>query len=98
MHSITSRSVFSLAEMAVGLVSAALGSYFLFLNLDCPPEVGGECTAWGWLGAAMFLFPGIIVLVAGALSYFWKSMPLVKIQLGLIGILVAYFVWGFVLP
>ena len=91
------RATFSLAEAVIGLASVAVGSYFLYQNLDCPPEVGGECTAWGLLGAAMFLLPGAVVALAGMLSYRWTRISIRNIQIVLIGILTVYFVWLFAL-
>lgn len=98
MRSVTLRSAVSIAEFVIGLASAAIGSCFLYQNLGCPTEVGGECTAWGLLGAVLFLFPGIIVALAGVLSYCWRGIPLKNIQVTLIGILIAYFLWMFVSP
>jgi len=46
----------------------------------------------------MFLLPGVIVAAGGVLSYWWRDMPLMKIQVVLVGILIAYFVWLFALP
>jgi len=44
----------------------------------------------------MFLPPGVLVAMAGALSYSWRRMPVALIQLLLIGLLIAYyFVMGF---
>lgn len=93
MQSKTLRSVFSVAEILLGLVLFAIGSYSLLLNLDCPPDAF-ECVGWGQLGAAMFLLPGIILVAAGSLSYFWRRSPLIIIQAVLASILIVYFVWG----
>ena len=98
MRSTTFRSAVSIAELVIGLASVAIGSFFLYQNLGCPPEVGGECTAWGLLGAVLFLFPGVIVALAGALSYCWRGIPLKNIQVTLIGILIGFFLWVFVFP
>lgn len=98
MRSTTFRSAVSIVELVIGLASVAIGYCFLYQNLDCPPEVGGECTAWGLLGAVLFLFPGVIVALAGALSHWWKGIPFKNIQVTLIGVLIAYFLWMFASP
>jgi hypothetical protein len=72
----------------------ALGAYSLWLNLECPPQAH-DCVGWGLLGAAMFLIPGILVVAAGLVSYFRRSLSLLAIQLVLVGILGAYFLRGF---
>ncbi len=94
MQKITLRSVFSVAEIVIGLISVGIGSFSLLLNLKCPPDAF-DCVGWGVLGAAMFLIPGILVMGAGVLSYVRRQIPLLIIQAVLIGILVPYFVWGF---
>ena len=79
------------------MVLVALGAYSLILNLECPPDAA-DCVGWGLLGAALFLIPGVLVVAAGILSYFRRTLRLVAIQAFLIGILAAYFVWGFAFP
>ena len=97
MRRSTLRSIFSVAEIVLGLVLVALGTYSLIMNLECPPDAV-DCVGWGLLGAAMFLIPGILVVAAGTLSYIRKTLRLVAIQAVLIGILAAYYVWGFAFP
>ena len=82
------RSVFSTAELVVGLALVALGSYSLWSMRDCP-ATSHDCV--GLLGGAMFLPPGILVSIAGALSFSWKRAPLALIQSLLIGVLIAYY-------
>jgi len=87
--------VFSVAELALGLTLVALGSYSLWSMRDCPPTAH-DCVGWSLLGGAMFLPPGVLVTIAGALSYSWRRMPVVLIQSILIGVLIAYyFLMGF---
>lgn len=85
------RSVFSVAEFALGLTLVALGSYLLWSMRDCP-QTSHDCVGWSLLGGAMFLPPGVLVATAGALSYSWRRMPVALIQSVLIGALMAYYV------
>ena len=89
------RTLFSVAEQVLGLTLIALGSYSYLSIGDCPPDVG-ECVGWGLLGAVTFLLPGVLITAAGAFTYFWRSAPLVLIQLVLVVVLTSfYFLMGF---
>jgi hypothetical protein len=92
MESRTLRSVFSVAEILVGLGLVAFGAYSLWLTRDCPPDAL-DCVAWGALGAAIFYIPGILVVATGCISYYWRRPPLVIIQALLAAALIAFFVW-----
>ena len=89
------RSVFSVAELLLGLTLVALGSYSLWSMRDCPPTAH-DCVGWSLLGGAMFLLPGLLVATAGTLTFAWRRVPVALIQSLLIGVLVAYyFLMGF---
>lgn len=83
--------MFSVAELVLGLFLAALGSYSLWSMRDCP-QTAHDCVGWSLLGGAMFLPPGVLVAMAGALSYSWRRVPVALIQSLLIGALIAYYV------
>ena len=87
--------MFSVAELLFGLTLIILGAYYYLSIRDCPPNVH-DCVGWGLLGAVMFLPPGVLITAAGTLSHFWRRMPLVPIQLVLVGLLISYyFLMGF---
>jgi hypothetical protein len=87
--------VFSIAELLFGLTLIMLGAYLYLLIRDCPTD-SHDCVGWGLLGAALFFPPGVLIATAGTLSYFWRRMPLVPIQLVLVVVLISYyFLMGF---
>lgn len=91
------QTAIAIAEIVIGLLLVAMGLSFLILNLQCPAE-SSDCAAWGILGAAMFLIPGVFIAVAGALYYRTKRFPFGVLQTALIGALIVYYLVGFAFP
>ena len=94
MQSKTAKVVFSITEIALGLILIVFGLYSLSLNFDCPLNAI-DCEEWGWLGFAFFTIPGTLIAVAGALSYFRREFPFAIIQMCLVAVIVVYYFWGF---
>ncbi len=90
------RSVFSAAEIVLGLALVAFGTYPLLVEPECSStEIVADCMGWGDIGLMMFLLPGIFVVSIGCISYFWIESSLPVLQATLFGVLSVYFLWLF---
>ncbi len=86
------RSVFSIIEILLGLSLIAIAAYSLWLNRNCSPT-GHECAALGALTAIVFSISGFLVAATGCVSYYWRRLQIVVIQLPLAATLIAFYIW-----
>jgi hypothetical protein len=92
MESRTLRSVLSIVEILLGVGLILIAVYSLWLNRNCPPD-GLNCSALGALSAFIFSINGFLLLGVGVISYYWRRLPLVVIQVPFAVALFAFYVW-----
>lgn len=90
------RVAVSVLEILLGLGLVGIGIYDVLEFLQCRPEAE-YCAPLTALGVILTLIPGAALVVAGARSIAGRGVNFLRLQLVMLGVLVAYYVSIYVL-